>query len=100
MRETTVEEHLKEQAFLAGGKSYKWVSPGLRGVPDQIVLAWVPPKDRPIVAKYLRFVETKAPGEPARGQQELRHTELRLLGFEVAVIDNTFDAGKLIKEMG
>lgn len=100
MRESVIEQHLKDLAMLSGGRSYKWESPGLRGVPDQIVLAQIPPSDRHTVAKYLRFVETKAPGEQARGQQLLRHDELRILGFEVVVIDSMLAAEQLIKDMG
>jgi len=37
-REAEVETYFKWRVARAGGKSYKWVSPGVRGVPDRIVI--------------------------------------------------------------
>jgi hypothetical protein len=99
MRESQIETHLKRLALQAGGRSYKWVSPGLRGVPDQIVLLPVAPEHQAIVARYIRFVECKAPGEHARGQQELRHEELRALGFHAHVVDTIHGADVLLDDM-
>lgn len=100
MRESVIENYLKDLAQSLGWRSYKWVSPGLRGVPDQIVLAYVPPEHRALVARYVRFAEVKAPGEKARGQQSVRHTELCTLGFAVDVVDSKFDVRDLIEVMG
>lgn len=100
MRESEIENHLKDQFQLRGWRSYKWVSPGLRGVPDQICLAYVPPQHRALIARYLRFVEVKAPGKIEEGQQNLRHEELRSLGYVVEVIDSKFDARAIVEEMG
>jgi hypothetical protein len=38
VRENKVETYLKEQIAKLGGISRKWVSPGMDGVPDQIVI--------------------------------------------------------------
>ena len=100
MRESQIETHLKRLALQAGGRSYKWVSPGLRGVPDQIVLLPVPYEHQSILAQYVRFVECKAPGKTARGQQELRLQELRALGFHAHVVDTILGADVLIGDMG
>lgn len=100
MKETAIENHLKDQAMVRGWRSYKWVCPAVRGVPDQIVLAAVPPHHRALLARYIRFVETKAPGETARGQQALRHQELRDLGYTVDVVDSKHLVEQVLRGMG
>ena len=79
MRESVVEKHLKRVVAMAGGRAFKWVSPGCRGVPDQIVLL---PQGRVV------FVELKAPGKHPTGQQQLRQAEIASMGFDVLVFDN------------
>lgn len=101
MRESTIENHLKLVAAACGMRAYKWVSPGLRGVPDQIVLASIPHEHQALVARYIRLIELKAPGKEARGQQVLRHTELRALGFTVHdSVDSKQLAAQIIGSMG
>lgn len=78
MRETSVENYLKDEVAKLGGKCKKFVSPGSRGEPDQIVL---------MSGERIWFVELKAPGKEARPQQKKRHRELRDLGFKVLVLD-------------
>lgn len=78
MRETSVENYLKDEVVKIGGKCKKFVSPGSRGEPDQIVLM---PGGR------IWFVECKAPGKEAKPQQRKRHKELRALGFTVLVLN-------------
>ena len=101
MKETEIENHLKDVAMACGMRAYKWVSPGLRGVPDQIVLASIPEEHRALVSRYVRFAELKSPGKEARGQQVLRHAELHALGFTVhASVDSKQLAAQIIKGMG
>lgn len=38
MRERAIETYLSERVRQAGGRAYKWSSPGRRGVPDRLVL--------------------------------------------------------------
>lgn len=91
MREAAVEGHLKKSVQTKlGGLAWKFVSPGLRGVPDQIVLL---PGGRAV------FVELKAPGKDARTQQVKRHKELRALGFEVAVLDTKAQVDEYIRRL-
>ncbi len=87
MLESSVEKNFREGVEGAGGKAYKFVSPGHNAVPDRIVLMPVPPEDRAIVAKYFYFVELKAPGKKPRPDQIREHNRLRKLGFRVEVID-------------
>ena len=78
MEENRVERRLKAQVEKIGGKAYKWVSPGVTGVPDRMVL---------LPGGTLIFVELKAPGKKLRKIQEYRAKELRKLGFQVECLD-------------
>lgn len=87
-----VREHSVEVSHVAavkalGGRSYKWVSPSLRGVPDRITLFPVPPAHQAIVAQYVKFCEIKRPGLQMKPHQKRRAEELRALGFEVLTIN-------------
>ena len=78
MRETRVESNLITRIEKLGGKCWKFVSPGNRGVPDRLVLL---PGGRAV------FIELKAPKKKASLQQLKRISELKALGFEVEVLD-------------
>jgi len=77
--ESVIEKRLKKEIELIGGKALKFISPGVSGVPDRIVLL---PHGRIV------FIELKAPGKKLRAMQEYRAKELRALGFDVRVIDS------------
>ncbi|WP_413725376.1 VRR-NUC domain-containing protein [Sodalis sp. RH16] len=79
IRESAIEKHLRVEVKKAGGVAYKFISPGLRGVPDRVVLL---PGGRII------FVECKAPGEKPRPEQLRQHARLYALGFDVVVLDS------------
>jgi len=83
MRESEIEKKLKQAVEAKGGQCWKFVSPGMSGVPDRICLL---PGGRMV------FVELKAPGETPRPLQLKRHAELRALGFRVLVIDSKGEA--------
>ena len=78
MRESSVEQKLREHIERQGGLCLKWVSPGRRGVPDRIVF----------LPGRISFVELKRPGEKPEPHQLRFHTLLRRFGFEVLVIDH------------
>lgn len=78
-REKEIERYLRVQVKKAGGKAYKWVSPGNTGVPDRIVIL---PRNKVL------FVELKAPGKKVTKAQWLVHGSLRYLGCIVWVIDS------------
>ncbi len=74
----------------SGGMALKFVSPGMAGVPDRLVL---------FPGGKISFVEMKAPGEKPRPLQRLRHEQLRDLGFRVYVIDSKEKIGRMLEEM-
>ena len=79
MREKVIEQKLVKTVQKMGGLCPKFVSPGLDGMPDRLVLL---PSGR------LIFVEVKAPGKKPRPLQRLRHDQLRSLGFMVCTLDD------------
>lgn len=89
MQESKVENRLKKEIELIGGKALKFVSPGMSGVPDRIVL---------LPGGRIVFVELKAPGKKLRALQEYRVKELKALGFEVKVIDSVEGVIKFVEE--
>ena len=90
MRESTVERKLVTEAKKRGGFALKFVSPGLDGVPDRLVLF---PGGR------LAFVELKAPGKKMRPLQVRRAEQLRALGFRVYCVDNEEMIGGVLDEI-
>lgn len=79
MAEKQIEQSLVTAVREAGGWCPKFISPGLNGMPDRIVLM---PGGR------IGFVEVKAPGQKPRKLQIRRHIRLRNLGFQVFVLDD------------
>ena len=90
MRERAIEEKLRVESQKRGGLSMKFVSPGLVGVPDRIVVL---PQGR------LGFVELKVPGEKPRKIQLRRMEQLRELGFLVYVLDDKEKIGEILDDI-
>jgi len=89
MLESRIEKRLKKEVKRLGGKCLKFVSPGVVGVPDRIVL----------IFGRIIFVELKAPGKKLRAIQEYRAKELKNLGFDVRTIDTLEKVDLFIEEM-
>ena len=87
MNEKIIERKLRETVKKSGGICPKFVSPGLDGVPDRLVLL---PMGR------IAFVELKAPGKKLRPLQEKRKHQLETLGFSVYVIDGLEQIGGVL----
>lgn len=79
MKEKKIEAYFCKRVREAGGLTRKFVSPGVRGVPDRIVGF---PKG------VFAFVELKAPGEKPRPDQQREHNRWEKLGFRVYVVDS------------
>lgn len=90
MREKIIERVLTVQAIKRGGVALKFVSPGMDGMPDRLVLM---PGGR------MAFVEVKTPGKKPRPLQESRHEKLRALGFRVYVLDSREQIGGILDEI-
>lgn len=88
--ESGIERALARQVKKMGGMAVKFVSPGLDGVPDRIVLL---PNGK------MAFVELKAPGKKLRALQEKRKKQLEKLGFPVYVIDGLEQIGGVLNEI-
>jgi hypothetical protein len=85
--EREIEVALLRRTRAAGGECYKFESPGLAGMPDRLQLMPVAPEHQEIVARYVRFIETKAPGGKPRPLQAARMKRLQELGFIAEVLD-------------
>lgn len=88
--EKYVEQKLAAGAKKMGGLAVKFVSPGLDGVPDRLVL---------LPGGKMAFVELKAPGKKLRPLQEKRKRTLETLGFQVYVIDKVEQIGDILHEI-
>ena len=79
LRESVIEKKVKAYAKMQGWVVRKFVSPGKRGVSDNIFMQF-PSK--------VFFIEFKAPGKkPTKAQME-EHNEIRGCGINVYVVDN------------
>jgi len=85
--EREIEQPAKKYAKAHGWWACKFVSPGLRSVPDDVFI-----RDGRVL-----WVEFKRPGEEPRAQQAKRTREMREHGAEVYVIDNLADAYGLFR---
>lgn len=88
MREKDIENYLREQVKKAGGKAYKFESPGNDGVPDRLVVF---PGNR------IFFVELKAPGKKPRPLQVKQMNDLKKFGCKVLVIDSIQGVNDFLK---
>ena len=87
MIEKQVEQALRKVVRDRGGLALKFVSPGLTGVPDRIVL---------MPNRHVAFVELKAPGKHPRPLQVKRKRQLESLGFPVYCIDQPEQIGGVL----
>ena len=90
MRESTVEHRLVTEVKKLGGMAPKFVSPGLDGVPDRLVL---------LPDGKSAFVEVKAPGKQLRPLQVRRIGQLRALGYLAYCLDRPDQIGGILDEI-
>ena len=90
MREKTVESKLVKAVKAMGGLAPKFISPGLDGVPDRLVL---------LPGGKMAFIELKAPDKKLRPLQVRRKRQLESLGFLVYCIDRPEQIGGIIHEI-
>lgn len=87
LQEKDIEKYFVRRVRDAGGKAYKFVSPGNNGVPDRMVCL---PGGRVV------FVELKAPGKVPRPMQIHQIGILREFGFRVEIVDSKESADEFI----
>lgn len=91
MKESKLESLLKMYVEKAGGKAYKWVSPGCRGVPDRMLI---------FPYGVVCFVELKAPTGALSGIQKARFAEIERLGRKVWVVSNVDELSQFFQDIG
>jgi hypothetical protein len=90
MLEDVVEQYLIDTVAVLGGKTYKFVVPGVRGYPDRIVKL-------PGVSAFL--VELKKPkGGRVAELQKVRHAELRAVGWEVFICKDRGEIDNVLQQ--
>ena len=87
MRESTVEHRLVTETKKRGGIALKFVSPGIDGVPDRLVL---------LPHGKFAFVEVKAPGRTLRPLQVRRIGQLRELGYLAFCLNHPHQIGGIL----
>lgn len=87
MLEKEIESKLVREVKKIGGLCWKFVSPGVVGVPDRLIL---------LIGGKAAFVECKAPSKTLRKIQIKRKKQLEDLGFKVYVLDSKEDVEGII----
>lgn len=90
MKESELEQKFRQQVEKRGAKVLKFVSPGLAGVPDRMILTY---------GAKTYFAEIKRPGQHLRPLQVYRKKQLEELGYKVFVIDSVAAISDFIKFM-
>lgn len=90
MKEYAVEKYLILVTRAHGGMCLKFISPGIAGAPDRIVI---------LPGGKIGFAELKAPGKKPRRLQRNVLRKLYRLGCRVCVIDNLKSAENFIRRL-
>ena len=90
MKEYAVEKHLVQKAQECGGICLKFISPGIAGVPDRIVI---------LPGGKIGFAEMKAPGKKPRRLQKAVIRDLYRRRCRVATIDNLKSADGFVRRL-
>lgn len=90
MKEQFLEKKLVKAVKENGGWALKFVSPGVSGVPDRLLL---------MPGGSAAFVEVKAPGKKPRPLQIAQMNRLKKLGFPVFVLDDADQIQTIIEEV-
>lgn len=90
MREKETEAKLVKAVRKLGGLAPKFVSPGLDGVPDRLIL---------LPGGKIAFIELKAENRKMRPLQVRRKRQLEALGFSVYCMDRPEQIGGILDEI-
>ena len=90
MLEKELEEKFKDAVRKAGGKAYKFTSPGNDGVPDRLVV---------LPGNHVGFVELKQTGKSPTKLQKKQIGNLAAMGCCVMVLDRAEDISEVISKI-
>lgn len=90
MLEKDIENKLRIAVKKAGGRAYKFVSPGNDGVPDRIIV---------LPGNHIGFVELKQKGKKPTPLQQMQIGFLEKAGCTVAVMDDSSDISRIISQI-
>lgn len=90
MREKIIEKKLINEVKKRNGVALKFVSPGLNGMPDRILL---------FPGGIVAFIEVKAKGKKPRPLQYLWHDKLKTLGLLIYVLDDEKNIEGILDEI-
>lgn len=90
MRERDLEEKFRQEVKKAGGKAYKFISPGNSGVPDRIVV---------LPGGKIGFVELKQKGRKPTPLQKAQIHHLVKAGCYVNVLDDGEDIPWMLQDI-
>ena len=90
MREKETEAKLVKAVRKLGGLAPKFISPGLDGVPDRLIL---------LPGGKIAFIELKAENRKMRPLQVRRKRQLEALGFSVYCMDRPEQIGGILDEI-
>jgi len=85
--ESEIERQLIDGVKKLGGKAYKFVSPGNKGVPDRLIL---------LPGGQVIFCELKKAGEKLKAHQQKRREELESLGAVVKTLAGDIEVSKFL----
>lgn len=90
MSEREIEQLFRDAVRREKGCAYKFVSPGMSGVPDRLVV---------LPGNKIGFVEIKAPGKEPRPEQLYQIRRLEKMGCYAAVLDDPSKIDVIIQEI-
>ena len=88
--EREIEQKLRQLVKAKGGLALKFISPGMMGVPDRLVL---------LPNSKICFVELKAQGKKLSPKQVKIKSKLEKLGHKVWLIDSFEKIDKFLQEV-
>ena len=90
MLEKELERKFVKAVKKAGGRTYKFVSPGNAGVPDRLVI---------LPGNHIGFVELKQTGKKPTAIQNRQMDRLENLGCHVYLLDRPEEIDELINDL-
>lgn len=97
MAEKKIENFLVDEVKKRGGQAFKFVSPGMSGATDRLVLLPVPPEHRELVQRYVKLVEVKDTGQVPRPLQVWFMDQVEALGHCATWVQSRDDVKQVLE---